>query len=736
VPFAPFAVQKNKYYEPQRAQRTQRRNKLASKFMNNLYQLLPPFHRQRDTENGGSLQALLEIIGEQLDVVEDNITQLYDNWFIETCEDWAVPYIADLIGYTPVREAGEPGDISTSQGQQRNKILIPRRDVANTIRDRRRKGTLALLELLARDVADWQGRVVEFYTLVGWMQNLNHQRLSRGQTVNLRQGQALNYLNTAFDKLAHSVELRRIASHQGKGKYNIPNVGLFIWRLKAYSVTQTPACCVEEIGSNCYTFSVLGNDTRLYNRPQPEAEPTSITDLNLPVPITRRSFQAHKTDFYGERKSLQIWTGNPREVVTPDRIVVANLTNWHYRPLPGQIAVDPELGRIVFPPGHLPKKGVWVYYHYGFSADIGGGEYERPLYQPQKYILYQVGELAKYKTITTALEQWQRDKPANAIVEITDSGVYVEQLNICLGENQSLQLRAVNFKRPVIRLLNWHSDLPDGLSISGGKGSRFTLDGLMVSGRCIEIEGDLFSVTIRHSTLIPGWSLHCDCEPHRSGEASIVMSNTQTRLTVEHSIIGSIEINLDEVNLDPLPITISDSILDATSNEQEAISGPGCVVAHCLLTILRSTVFGKIHTHAIALAENSLFNGVVKVARRQYGCMRFCYVSPCSRTPRRYNCQPDLVKAAVAEKVNQGELITEEQESERVRPQYNSTRYGTSTYCQLATTCAEEIKRGADDESEMGVFHDLYQPQRTANLEARLSEYTPAGVEVGVIYAS
>jgi hypothetical protein len=54
----------------------------------------------------------------------------------------------------------------------------------------------------------------------------------------------------------------------------------------------------------------------------------------------------------------------------------------------------------------------------------------------------------------------------------------------------------------------------------------------------------------------------------------------------------------------------------------------------------------------------------------------------------------------------------------------------------LAHTCAEEIKCGADDESEMGVFHDLYQPQRTANLRARLDEYTPAGMDAGIILAS
>jgi len=72
----------------------------------------------------------------------------------------------------------------------------------------------------------------------------------------------------------------------------------------------------------------------------------------------------------------------------------------------------------------------------------------------------------------------------------------------------------------------------------------------------------------------------------------------------------------------------------------------------------------------------------------------------------------------------------------RVEPEFNSTRYGTPGYCQLANSCAQEISTGADDESEMGVFHDLYQPQRAANLATRLAEYTPAGLDVGVIFAS
>jgi hypothetical protein len=36
----------------------------------------------------------------------------------------------------------------------------------------------------------------------------------------------------------------------------------------------------------------------------------------------------------------------------------------------------------------------------------------------------------------------------------------------------------------------------------------------------------------------------------------------------------------------------------------------------------------------------------------------------------------------------------------------------------------------------MGVFHNLYQPQRAANLRARLDEFAPIDAEIGIIYAS
>lgn len=466
---------------------------------------------------------------------------------------------------------------------------------------------------------------------------------------------------------------------------------------------------------------------------------------------------------HGKDKSLAIWAKDwagfdPSEPIPASAIIAADLTDWIYQSKPDHIAVDPVLGRIVFPEDQLPKR-VHVSYRYGFSADIGGGEYDRKITQPRSAMLYRVGKSEGLHSLNEAIAQWTRDKPRDAVIEITDSKLYAEQIGIELSAGQSLQIRAANRKRPVIRLLDGQTDAPDALDVTLKPGASFTLDGLAIAGRSVRIHGAekvdaapvvcSAEVDIRHCTLVPGWGLEHDCEPRRPAEPSLELFNVRARVHIEHSITGSIQVAENEVTADPIPMLIEDSILDATGGKREALGAPGLPVAHAVLTIMRCTVFGIVQVHAITLAENCLFNDCLNVARRQLGCMRFCYVPEGCRTPRRYHCQPDLAQQRVEEALRReaksknlpepmkDEIACAKQwERERMRPQFNSTRYGTPSYCQLAEGCAEEIMRGADDESEMGVFHDLFQPQREANLRARLEEYAPAGTPAGIIHAS
>jgi hypothetical protein len=121
-----------------------------------LYRLLPAIYQTLDQvalpeDQKGPLRELLSVIGEQVNLLEDDLKRWCVNWFIETCEDWVVPYIGDLVGY-----------------QSAAKEL-------DTIALSRRKGTLALLEELPRRIVGWPARAVEYRNLVSGVRDRVHE---------------------------------------------------------------------------------------------------------------------------------------------------------------------------------------------------------------------------------------------------------------------------------------------------------------------------------------------------------------------------------------------------------------------------------------------------------------------------------------------------------------------------------------------------------------------------------
>lgn len=222
-----------------------------------VYDLLPVIHRLRDAEQPGlPLSALLSLVEDELLRLRDDVSGLYDDWFIETCAEWVVAYLGDLLGVQGLR----PVPDSAVSG---------RALVANTIRYRRAKGTPAVLEQMARDVTGWPTRVVEYFALLGTTPHLDHVRPGLGGFASLRDPDGLALIGTAFDPSSRAVDVRHIDS--GRGRYQLPNIGLHLWRLAAFRVEGGSARAVPGAGPGCWTFDPAGRDVPLFHPAPPPA---------------------------------------------------------------------------------------------------------------------------------------------------------------------------------------------------------------------------------------------------------------------------------------------------------------------------------------------------------------------------------------------------------------------------------------------------------------------------------
>lgn len=677
-----------------------------------LYQLLPAVHRIRDAEQGYPLRELLSVIAEQVAAMEENLEQLYDDQFIETCAAWAAPYIGDLIGYRSLHGVAP-------------NVASPRADVANTLRYRRRKGTASMLEQLARDVTGWPARAVEFFQLLGWTQYMNHLRATAHYAPDLRDWEKPQWRDTAFDTLAHTIDVRRISS--GAARHNIHNIGLYLWRVRAFPLTRSPAVIDPAIGGGLrFRFNPLGTDLALYNTPETEEEITHLAEpRNIPLPLTRRRLKAHLDHDYGIGKSLCVeLAGNPPQLIPRGAIHICDLSDikdgggnviaWAHQPTAGSglVSIDPELGRIAF--ADAPGATVLASFHYGFTIAIGGGEYERgaPAVPVTPVQTVQGGA-----ALQPALDAVQN----GGTVEVIDSFRYVETPSITVNAGKTVVLRAVNGARP---LLAANGDI----ELSLGAESTLILDGWVISGGTLILPASADSqprhLTLRDCTLVPGPRNKGDGSPPLADDPGLVVAHAFAKVELERCISAPVHIAADA------EISLNECIIDATAQDRVAYRGPGtdALVAGGALRMESCTVIGKVHTQQLTLASDCIFAATLAAGgdswkaplwaeRRQRGCVRFSYVPPASRTPRRFHCQP------------QGDAL-------EPRPHFTSLRYGDGGYCQLRQSTSEKIRRGAHDESEMGVLHGLYQPQREGNLRVRLEEYLRFGLEAGVIYGS
>ncbi len=701
-----------------------------------LNQLLP--------KSRGPLQSLLMLIEEQMAVMAEDLNQLYDDQFIETCAPWVIPYIGDLIGYQLVNGIAPA-------------VASPRAEVANTISFRRRKGTVLVLEQLARDVTGWGAHAVEFFKLLAATQYLKHVRPDNYYAPDLRSWQTRAYLDTAFDDTSHTVDVHRIAVE--RGRYNIQNIGIFLWSLNAYSLTKVPATAVDASGQ-FFRFSPLGADMPLFTNPVsqgPEitaaAQPANVPDRLRRRVLCQDIQSGMATVYYGEGNSLALYLNGT--LLNASEIQVCNLSgedgSWANVPTTGSpyaACVDPELGRIALanpvetpPPAGSATTQLQASFYYGFNADMGGGEYSRsdnftvPTDIPA-LPFPDTSSAPAYLTLQDALNfaASSLGESGQIAIEITDSGVYplpgsptALQVNVPAGA--TIELRGADGCRPTLVL-------GGEISVTGAAESVFSLNGLLIAYAPASDAtlpkalvhapnggtNQLSQLGLTDCTLVPGWALTSAGEPQPaySGLPTLLAEASGLQIAIQNSIVGGLWVAVEAA------ASLSNSIVDAGDPTLVAYADTDGTSGGGSLTLQGSTVIGKIHATLFALISDSIvwaelaagdsWTAPALADRKQQGCVRFSYLPVGSVVPRQFEC--------VGIELSEG----------APQPLFYSLRYGDPGYGKLWPSTGDSIRQGAEDGGEMGAFHFVLAPLRENDLRVRLQEYLPVGLEFGVFY--
>jgi hypothetical protein len=228
-------------------------------FSEKLWAMIPEVYRAEDGAGTppGVLRAIVDVISEQAAVSRRSIDRLWEDQHIETCDDWAVPYIGDLLGARLLPES-DP--------------RARRADVARTVHFRRRRGTPSLLAEIVDDLSGWDVVLVEaFRRLARSAHRLDAFPAARGRvtrtpvagTAQLRNPRGSDLAGSAFDEFFRTADVRLL---RGKsGRIGLGNVNLHLFRLFPLEIIAAdPGKLADTTSLDTFTFDPSGRDTALF----------------------------------------------------------------------------------------------------------------------------------------------------------------------------------------------------------------------------------------------------------------------------------------------------------------------------------------------------------------------------------------------------------------------------------------------------------------------------------------
>lgn len=719
-------------------------------YIEKLWEWIPSLYRHEDgiAERPGTLRALVELIGEQVAVLRRSHDRLWDDAFIDLCDDWAVPYLGDLVGTRMV----------SALNRRARRV-----DVAKTIYYRRRKGTPRVLEELIADITGWDGKVVESFR--GLARAAHHldpplaERLepARGWA-DLRQPRLAEQAGGPWDGFAHTPDLRR--ARGGDGRWNIPRVSFHLFRLGAFRVTDViPHVRADGV---TFTFDPSGRDVPLFMPRHRDAsyawdDWSSARPWEVPAPMACRvlghaeyvidaavvaAMAAHGTaapavaelaaaiggrfvtedalhDFLAvaANAGTLLATGNydalravaliddcgkaalwPAAVavrtpaaISRHRVGAANLRDFTLVASALDLLVDPVRGRGKALVALADPTAVRVDYAYGFGGDLGAGTYDR------RATVVDAPEVVIPAAVGAAGALAAADYPADlltgnliGVLEIPDSGTY--DVTADAVDVERLTIQAANFARPYLRLAgDWT------LTAAAGLEATLALDGLWLGARApaaLVLAGTWHRVELRGVTLDPGG---VDVDGATLHPVTIRVEGQLDELVIDHSIVAAVTTAGAGV-IDAL--TVRDAIVDA----QQVAGGVAIALTPGTVDLARVTVLGAVDVERLEATE-ALITGLVDVTDTQAGCFRFSAAPAGSRLPHPF-------RAVVWDG----------------GPVFSSLRFGDPGYAWLAEAAPDALRRGAENGSELGAWSASLNPIKEDSLARKVEEYLPFGL--------
>ncbi|WP_223645139.1 hypothetical protein [Corallococcus sp. EGB] len=309
--------------------------------------------------------------------------------------------------------------------------------------------------------------------------------------------------------------------------------------------------------------------------------------------------------------------------------------------------------------------------------------------------------LPRYSTLGEALAAVVADG-ANAakheVIQFEDSATYTESALVWPANVASLSIQAAELHRPVLLLgAAWASGSPPTYE-------KLTLHGLA-----------LRQTTYPGTPPVPA-TMALALPPAKAIEVRFCSALTPHDLWRFTTATGSdTAIELFRCQAPRVQVSGAATVL-MEECVVDAAGGAAVLAIDCEVRFERSTVaawradLGGAPSVDVRVMEasESLFTDVARARDRFHGCVRYSRVEPGSLLPRRHRVTEDL-------------------------PLFVTRDRNDAAHLRLSEECPRTVTRGAEDGSEMGAFHGARFAQRGDALLTRLIEYTPAGLQTGLL---